>query len=185
MVTQSKERTEGEGEIPDPQSVPEPSAGPASDESLLDLLSAMFTLIQQTLADHVALARIELRLTLKSVVLISLMLSCMALLGVLMGITLLFGLGYYAITLGAHWGVVVIGLLVAQGLLIWGALLQIKKLAKSLGFPVSRRALSAWSEDPLTKNGKEEPSAGGKPPAGGKPSDNAAPVTESKEAMAR
>lgn len=139
---------ERKDESPNLQSVPEPSAGPASDESLLDLLAAVLTLIQQTLADHVALARVELRLTLKSVVLISLLLSCMALLGVLMGITLLFGLGYYAITLGVHWGAVVIGLLVAQGLLLWGSLWQIKKLAKSLGFPVSRRALKAWREDP-------------------------------------
>src|SRR5690625_6629537 len=88
------------------------------------------------------------------------MLSCMALLGVLMGITLLFGLGYYAITLGAHWGVVVVGLLVAQGLLIWGSLLQIKKLAKSLGFPVSRRALKAWREEPSV--GKEPSADNGK-----------------------
>src|SRR5690625_4233859 len=92
----------GDADQPGLASAQDPSADPASDENLFDLLTGMLTLIQQTLSDHVALARIELRLTLKSVVLISLMLSCMALLGVLMGITLLFGLGYYAITLGAH-----------------------------------------------------------------------------------
>ena len=168
--------------------MPEPSAGPASDESLLDLLAAVLTLIQQTLSDHVALARIELRLALKSVVLISLLLSCMALLGVLMGITLLFGLGYYAITLGAHWGAVVVGLLVAQGLLIWGSLLQVKKLAKSLGFPVSRRALKAWREEPSAgqkPSAGQEPSAGQKPPTGGgTPSDNEPPTAKPKEAVA-
>lgn len=175
MVKEGKARDENR---PDLRSAPDPSADPASDETLFDLLTGMLTLIQQTLSDHVALARIELRLTLKSVVLISLMLSCMALLGVLMGITLLFGLGYYAITLGAHWGVVVVGLLVAQGLLIWGSLLQIKKLAKSLGFPVSRRALKAWREEPSV--GKE-PSADKEPSAGQGPSAGA----QRKEAIAQ
>ena len=80
MVKKGKERDENR---PDLRSAPDPSADPASDETLFDLLTGMLTLIQQTLSDHVALARIELRLTLKSVVLISLMLSCMALLGVL------------------------------------------------------------------------------------------------------
>src|SRR5690625_6865270 len=77
MVKEGKARDENR---PDLRSAPDPSADPASDETLFDLLTGMLTLIQQTLSDHVALARIELRLTLKSVVLISLMLSCMALL---------------------------------------------------------------------------------------------------------
>ncbi|MDQ2077201.1 hypothetical protein [Marinimicrobium sp. ABcell2] len=131
---------------PELESVPDPSSAPADDESLLDVIAALLTLIQQTLADHVALARVELRLALKSVVLISLLLSCMALLGVLMGITMLFGLGYYALTLGAHWAAVVIGLLVAQGLMIWGIIWQVKKLTKNMGFPASRKAIKAWKE---------------------------------------
>src|SRR5690625_8004950 len=106
MVKEGKARDENR---PDLRSAPDPSADPASDETLFDLLTGMLTLIQQTLSDHVALARIELRLTLKSVVLISLMLSCMALLGVLMGITLLFEIGRASCReIGEIWGVNVV-----------------------------------------------------------------------------
>jgi uncharacterized membrane protein YqjE len=141
---------------PDLKSVPDPSSAPAGDESLLDLLAALFTLIHQTLADHVALARIELRLALKSVVLISLLLSCLALLGVLMGITALFGVGYFAFTLGAHWAVVVFGLLIGQGLMVWGIIWQVRKLAKTLGFPASRQALKAWKGAPANEGTQTE-----------------------------
>lgn len=143
------------------ESSPENSSAPAgADESLLDLIAAVITLVQQTWVDRFALARAEAGLAFRSLIVIGLLIGALALVLMVAWVIVLGGVAYYALLQGAHWLAVFAGLLLAQVVLVLLLVWQIKRLARWLSFPATRRAFSHLDELSEDDNQKDSKATG-------------------------
>ncbi|WP_347332524.1 hypothetical protein [Marinimicrobium locisalis] len=130
----------------------EPSS--QQESSLLDVVTAVVILVRETWRDRWSLAKAEARLSLKSALLVVLLVFFMAMVAMLVWVLLLGGASLYAWESGIHWGWILGGLLLAQLGLIWYLRRQARRLIHWIGFPETRRAFSSVSE--LEPSQKEE-----------------------------
>ncbi len=118
------------------------SSSEEEEASLLEVTLATLVLFYQTWVDRVALLKAEASLALSSLMSIALLVCSLALVVVVAWVIAVGGLAYYAITLGVSWVLVVVGMLVAQGLLAAFIIWQIKRLSRHLTFPATRTSFS-------------------------------------------
>ncbi len=116
-----------------------------AESSLLDIVTAVVILVRETWRDRWSLAKAEARLSLKSMLLIVLLMFHMAMAAMLIWVLLLGAAGIYAWQSGVHWGWILGGLLLAQLGLIWYLRRQVRRLIHWIGFPETRRAFSSVS----------------------------------------
>lgn len=125
-----------------------------AESSLLDIVTAVVILVRETWRDRWSLAKAEARLSLKSMLLIVILMFYMAMAVMLIWVLLLGAVSIYAWQSGVHWGWIGGGLLLAQLGLIWYLRRQARRLIHWIGFPETRRAFSSVSE--LEPSQKEE-----------------------------
>ncbi len=132
-----------------------------AESSLLDIVTAVVILVRETWRDRWSLAKAEARLSLKSILLIAIVIFHMAMASMLIWVLLLGAASVYAWESGVHWGWILGGLLLAQLALIWYLRRQARRLIHWIGFPETRRAFSSVSgkESAQKKETAEEPSS--------------------------
>lgn len=144
----------------------QPNNDPSSEaeSSLLDIVTAVVILVRETWRDRWSLAKAEARLSLKSMLLIVLLIFHMAMASMLIWVLLLGAISVYAWQSGIHWGWILGGLLLAQFGLIWYLRRQARRLIHWIGFPETRRAFSSLvqeevPEEEIKKTASEENTA--------------------------
>lgn len=134
-----------------------------AESSLLDIVTAVVILVRETWRDRWSLAKAEARLSLKSMLLIVLLIFHMAMASMLIWVLLLGAASVYAWQSGVHWGWILGALLLAQCGLIWYLRRQARRLIHWIGFPETRRAFSSLAQEEVpeeeTKKTASEESA--------------------------
>ena len=127
------------------------------ESSLLDIATALVILVRETWRERWSLVKAEARLSLKSILLIVMLIFYMAMAVMLIWILSLGAMGAVAWQAGIHWGWIIGGAIVAQVGLIWYLRRQARRLIHWVGFPETRRAFSPL--DPAVEEPTSEENA--------------------------